>query len=684
MKYIILILFCTIQLMSSQEFDSLSNSINNHISNENYSLAKLELEKYINLNSGKFENDSLNIQYLRLSSTVEFYSKNYNNSDSLINEAIHLYKIRYQTYTPYFLELLSISNAVTLAKGNDKKFVEDFSLYMKYVDTVYKLYELKDVAEHLHYYVKVFENLYCFEFFNISMMINELDFLYHTMFKEFEQRGYSQTWSYGFLLLNYSTFLANLGLVDEQKNAILKAIDITSLPKYEKLDLAYTPNNNLSALEASIGNYTKSLDYAEIAYKIIENSSNLDEHGNILSKFGLNYYKLGKYELAEDYFKLVEKKLDTIYERHQQSEYYRNHEGYMAYHYHLKATNLAHWGNLLFDLDKIDEAKEKFQRSIDLIKNIDDYNHIFRLKNYYLKLAYLNYQSKDINVADSLFDKMLKINRSFIKNLIYNLPEYMKEKFIPKIKGDFDIYNNYLIQEIINNSNLTKLLETRINNKGILFYSSKKLKEKLSKNTSKEVASLVSIQNEINSKISGLLIGRINSSSSYSKELDSLYEINKQVDKSLARLLRLQNDDNLNQIESWTQVQNVLRSDEAAIEIIRIPIYKKIKNKFNPNIQTYDFSDSVVYVAIIIRKDKSNPDFVILENSNKLDSASLTIYESAISPDRKDLLKKSFKDIENINNKKLNISYRNYFQQIDQKLNNIKKYTSQTMGFTIN
>ncbi|MFA6570636.1 MAG: CHAT domain-containing protein, partial [Bacteroidota bacterium] len=74
-------------------------------------------------------------------------------------------------------------------------------------------------------------------------------------------------------------------------------------------------------------------------------------------------------------------------------------------------------------------------------------------------------------------------------------------------------------------------------------------------------------------------------------------------------------------IVSWTDIRNVLKKDEAVVEIVRFRKYGMVPNKFNESVMVPGFTDTVVYVAMIITSNtKDNPEIVLMTNGTDLEN----------------------------------------------------------------
>jgi hypothetical protein len=95
---------------------------------------------------------------------------------------------------------------------------------------------------------------------------------------------------------------------------------------------------------------------------------------------------------------------------------------------------------------------------------------------------------------------------------------------------------------------------------------------------------------------------------------------------------------------TWTDVQKKLKPNEVAIEMIRFKVYDK------------KWTDSVKYMALIIKPESKYPEMVVLENGNELESKYAKNYQNCIKARAKDKL-----------------SYAQYWSKIETQLKGVKK-----------
>lgn len=95
-------------------------------------------------------------------------------------------------------------------------------------------------------------------------------------------------------------------------------------------------------------------------------------------------------------------------------------------------------------------------------------------------------------------------------------------------------------------------------------------------------------------------------------------------------------------IYSWKDIQQKLLPNEALVEFTRIRYFDK------------DFTDSVLYIALIVKKNSVYPEIVVFPKGNHLENRAISIYKNSLK-------------IED------GYSYKNFFEPIANSIQQIKK-----------
>jgi CHAT domain-containing protein len=227
-----------------------------------------------------------------------------------------------------------------------------------------------------------------------------------------------------------------------------------------------------------------------------------------------------------------------------------------------------------------------------------------------INLQFINNHIKKYTENDSIFETFLAENINCHKTSIFGLSE------IEISSTNSKMYYNELIQSInyaffrysINKNLVFSSLNSQLNYKS------------LSLNIQRE------IQEELTAKNNKKLTEQFQEWKSIKRELAKLYELSPDELKSRGiNLEEKENEANLieqqlsKQLKSfaykdrtfrWEDIQEKLNEDEVFIEMLRLPVFD-----FNKMQKT----DSVTYVAYIIKKESSKPEIVLLTNGRELE-----------------------------------------------------------------
>jgi CHAT domain-containing protein len=205
------------------------------------------------------------------------------------------------------------------------------------------------------------------------------------------------------------------------------------------------------------------------------------------------------------------------------------------------------------------------------------------------------------------------------------LTEREKKEFWKKISQDFEFFKTIAFE----NNNKTEI-ETVYNNalstKGILLNSTKQLRDAIELSNN---ASLKATFNEWSSKNEVLTRAISMNNDQLREENIDLENLQKEIDK-LEKSLSANSKDfasqNTTKVTTWKDVRDALKVNEYAVEIIRY-------NKFNK-----DFTDTIIYKALIIGKDYSTPKVIDFTSGNKIDGKYLNYYRNTTKFKKTDLL----------------------------------------------
>jgi CHAT domain-containing protein len=249
--------------------------------------------------------------------------------------------------------------------------------------------------------------------------------------------------------------------------------------------------------------------------------------------------------------------------------------------------------------------------------------------------------------AEPLYLEALQIYTKVLENYFPSLSEKEKQQFWNTIRHNFARFNIFAIKRANENpSILCEMYDNQLSTKGLLFNSAVKIKARISNSGD---TSLIKLYNRWKDT-KELLVKLYKKSESELKNEKINRDSIEQYANSLEKEISLKSENYKQSYEkkkvSWKAIQTLLKPDEAALEVIRIRYYDKLRS-----------IDSVYYACLIVNEQtEENPELVLLEDGKKLEGEYYQSYREAI--------KKKQKDIK---------SYNRYWSKLEEKLKGYKK-----------
>lgn len=229
------------------------------------------------------------------------------------------------------------------------------------------------------------------------------------------------------------------------------------------------------------------------------------------------------------------------------------------------------------------------------------------------------------------------------------LTEEEKAKFYyTKIRPSFDAFNSFAVQvqpEIP--AVIGEVYNHQINTKAVIMLATEKVKQGIQ--SANNPALLKQFEDWQGMKEQ---IARLYSQNQQPTALDSLIAKAGRLEKDLTRQSSAFAAQYIKKKYTWQDVQKGLKPGEAAIEVIRY-------NKYNPDKGGVFLKEAHYAFLVITPLTKEQPDLIVLNNGNELETKFMNFYRNSIKFQQEDTY-----------------SYKNYFEPLADylKKNNIKKF----------
>jgi CHAT domain-containing protein len=235
------------------------------------------------------------------------------------------------------------------------------------------------------------------------------------------------------------------------------------------------------------------------------------------------------------------------------------------------------------------------------------------------------------NLTDSASYVFEKLLNSYERNIRKNFPsmsEYEREQFYITLKSDFDLFNSFVSAELLmgksNNRLLELLYNTQLFTKALLLNELTKTKRNI----------LASGDNGLIRKINEWQSAKDRIAYLHYTNKNAGYEINL-LEKQINLLEKEINEKSSfftksNEEIHWEQIRDSLNTGEAAIEIIRTRSFNHEIGSNIPEINSFEFTDSIHYIFLIVRPGADTPEGFILRKGNLLEGKRLSYYRNCI------------------------------------------------------
>ncbi len=397
---------------------------------------------------------------------------------------------------------------------------------------------------------------------------------------------------YGEKLNNLALFYANIGLYEKALFFYLQALE-NSEKYYGKAHTKFVIRlNNIAGLYRDIGNYDNALRLFLEALDIMENLHGKEHplYGALLYNLSDLYKQMGQYEQAM-FFCLEALKIHEIL-------FNKEHRFYG------ECLNLL--AVLYSIMNEYDKALPIYQVALEIVKNT------FGIDN--LKYAITFNSIANLYVNTGQFEQGLFIYKEtqniFLNKIESNftfLSETEKEKYVKTVLYNFEVYQSFYSKCHAQQSGVEEYsynIELAI--KGMILNSGINMRQ----------AILNSNNPEALAKYDDWLNLRVTLVHQYTKPLAertidvAIYEA--EVDKLEGELARLSSGFEQNKklfSIKWEDVQKQLKPNEVAIEFASFRYYND-----------KEWTDSTMYIALVLRPQDTHPQLVPLCEQKQLDS----------------------------------------------------------------
>ncbi len=294
-------------------------------------------------------------------------------------------------------------------------------------------------------------------------------------------------------------------------------------------------------------------------------------------------------------------------------------------------------------------AFEKYTACLKIYKKLFNENHPKYLK-VLSRIARMYYAQGELEQSKKYIDEVLGKHKKYITDFFVALSDKEKAQFFALIKVDFDFFTNLAVRmspknpavmgEVYNNTLLTKSL--------LLNSAIRKIKKEITSSQDTVLQRIYTTWQTSKERLIQALALSADQQKDAGIDVKQIQKLIEDSEKQLSRRSKTFAQSAKAGEITWQQIQTVLKMNEHATEIIKY-------RYFNQN-----FTDSVIYAALLIKKASKAPQFIAFAEGKKMEGAYFSTHRNHIKFD--------------VNEKS---DYERYWKALDQELPpNAKLYLS--------
>ncbi|MFK7952655.1 MAG: tetratricopeptide repeat protein [Ekhidna sp.] len=374
-----------------------------------------------------------------------------------------------------------------------------------------------------------------------------------------------------------------------------------------------TAKNNLATIAIREGRFDEAKEMLLAALKSYQNLYGNDHPlcANTMNNLARVERSLGNYQMAESYYLQVL----TIDEKF----FGRKHPDY--------ATTLINIGVMYSSMGREMEAESFYLESLDIRKEVLGENH----PEYGNALDHLGLHSMALGnevKAEEYFRKAIEIQIKQITSVFPVLTESEREAFYQSMRQDIDRYNYVAFNLLGENPELVKtIFDFRIKTKSILFSASNRLRTSIQNSSDDELRNLYRKWQSGKKLLANYYQMGVKQLQDHHINLQESEEEIERLEKDLVRKASEFKDILSQENENWQSVCEVISSDEAVVEIVRIKEFKTVNDDGKP---IFGFTDFTQYLAIIFLPQQNEPEYVVLGSEYRTENDHYTKYKNSM------------------------------------------------------
>lgn len=281
-------------------------------------------------------------------------------------------------------------------------------------------------------------------------------------------------------------------------------------------------------------------------------------------------------------------------------------------------------GDVYYQMKSYNRSEEFYNRGKKIFEDNFSKTHPEYVK-ILSKLSRIYFMAGDYKKSKRNIEEALSNYENYIKQYFPALSEREKAKYWNTIKTDFEFYYTLAFSQADEFKDLTgKVYNYQLLTKALLLNSSLKIRERILSSTNAELKNTYNLWVQKKELLTKAL--SMNSTQLAEQEIDpSLVATEaERLEKELSEKSELFGQSLDNKKVTFENVQKSLNKNDVAVEIVRY-------RHFN-----HTFTDSVVYVALLLKPDQSKPEIVRFPRGAQMETRYFRYYSNSMRDETRD------------------------------------------------
>ena len=240
------------------------------------------------------------------------------------------------------------------------------------------------------------------------------------------------------------------------------------------------------------------------------------------------------------------------------------------------------------------------------------------------QLAVLYYSWNKPDLAEPYFDKRLgNLMDQFRSNASY-MSERDRLIFLATVPGAFPLYFSFALKYHDHNPALAgKMYDALLQEKGFIADSAAALRAKVLASGDQQTLALLDRLTAEKTALAAIVESSQGDPNDRRKQISQLTGETDQLEQKIVQKSAALAESKTMSTATWRDVQKALKPGEAAVEITRFQFHNG-----------KSFTSTFYYVALVVTPESKNPDFIVLGEGQKLESAPMARYRAVVARTR--------------------------------------------------